>query len=450
MTIPPAPLRLIALFEQAGHSAYVVGGCVRDALLGQTPGDWDLCTCAQPEQAGAVLRAAGVTVHETGLQHGTITAAIDRRPYEITTFRLDSGYSDHRRPDSVAFTDDLRADLSRRDFTVNAMAFHPEHGLIDPFGGQEDLRGGVIRCVGSPTRRFAEDALRMLRGLRFASTLGFAIERRTAEAIFDLREMILHVAAERIQVELTKLLCGQAARQILLEYREVVFTVLPWLRALDGFDQQTPWHCYDIWEHSCAAVEAVPPSPALRWAALLHDSGKPACFFMRDGSGHFHGHPQVSERIARDICNQLKFSRRMKERVLTLVANHELRLLEDSVKPARLRRLLGKFGEEVLLDLLELMRADACAQAPEKRAFRLENYAPTRQAVLALVEQNSCVTRKQLAVNGSDLIPLGLQGARLGQVLDDLLEHVLEGRLPNEREALLAWAQSAIDKTNKS
>ena len=451
MTLPPAPLHLIRLLETAGFSAYVVGGCVRDALLGQCPGDWDLSTSAQPEQACAVLRAAGVTVHETGLQHGTITAAIDHKPYEITTFRLDSAYTDHRRPDAVEFTDDLRADLSRRDFTVNAMAFHPARGLADPFHGQQDLRDKTIRCVGEPALRFGEDALRILRGLRFASTLGFAIESKTAEAILVSRETILHVAAERIQAELTKLLCGQNTRRVLLDYREVIFTALPQLRALSGFDQRTPWHCYDIWEHSCAAVEAVPPSPALRWAALLHDSGKPECFFMRGGTGHFHGHPQRSERVAREICDQLKFSRRLKERVLTLVANHELRLLDEAPNPVRLRRLLGKFGKEVLLELIDLMRADACAQAPEKRAFRLENYEPMRRAVRALVQQNSCVARKQLAVTGRDLIPLGLQGPRLGQALDRLLEEVLEGRLPNEREALLRWAQqnNFLDNSTK-
>jgi len=445
MTLPATTLYLITLLEQAGFSAYVVGGCVRDSLLGNTPSDWDLCTCAIPEQVSAVLQTAGITVHQTGLQHGTITAVLDHKPYEITTFRTESTYTDHRRPDAVQFTKNLHKDLARRDFTVNAMAFHPLRGLIDPFGGQQDLQAGIIKCVGAPTQRFEEDALRILRALRFASTLGFTLEAQTAHAAHKTCATLNLIAKERIAVELTKLLCGKHVREVLLAHREIIFAVLPQLRELSGFDQHTPWHCYDVYEHSCVAVEAVPPEPHLRWAALLHDIGKPACFFMRDGTGHFHGHPQVSERIAHNICDYLKFSRKLKEQVLTLVANHELRLLEDDVKPTRLRKLLGKFGEATLLDLLLLNRADVTAQAPEKRD-RLKNYEPIRQAVLDLVHQAVCVTRKQLAINGDDLISLGLHGTSLGNMLNLLLQEVLEGRLVNDRKILLAWA---VDNSHK-
>ncbi|MCL2300607.1 MAG: HD domain-containing protein [Firmicutes bacterium] len=438
LNLPPVPLQLITLLESAGHAAYAVGGCVRDALLGQTPADWDLCTSARPEEVAAALRPHGITIHETGLQHGTVTAVIDHQPVEITTFRLDGGYTDHRRPDNVIFTDDLTADLSRRDFTVNAMAWGPCQGLADPFGGQADLQAGLLRCVGEPSRRFGEDALRILRCLRFASVLGFSIEESTSRALFDLKDSLAHVAAERIQIELTKLLCGQRARQTLLEYREVVFAVLPRLRPLSGFDQRTPWHCHDIWEHTCAAVEAAPPEPALRWAALLHDCGKPPCFFLRDGAGHFHGHAEVSETMAREILGALKCPKRMIERVAKLVRHHEMRLLEQSPAPAKLRRLLGAFGRETLLDLLELTRADVTAQAPEK-LYRLENYQPLRTQIIALAAENPCVSREQLAVNGADLLPLGLRGPQLGQMLERLLEEVLEGRLPNERDALLQF-----------
>jgi len=439
MKIPPAPLHLITLLESAGHSAYAVGGCVRDTLLGQPPGDWDLCTSALPEQIMEALRPHGIKTLGTGLQHGTVTAVIDHEAVEITAFRLDGGYTDHRRPDSVTFTDDLAADLSRRDFTVNAMAWHPEKGLIDPFGGEADLRAGLLRCVGEPRKRFGEDALRILRCLRFASVLGFSIEGNTSSALFDLKGTLSHVAAERIQSELTRLLCGQNARQILLDYREVIFAVLPQLRSLSGFDQRTPWHCYDIWGHTCAAVEAVPPTPALRWAALLHDCGKPPCFFVRDGVGHFHGHSEVSERMAREILSGLKCPKRLIERVAVLIRNHELRLLEQPPAPARLRRLLGQLGPETLLDLLDLTRADVTAQAPEKH-YRLDGYAPLRAQILALAAEGACMTRKQLAVTGADLLPLGLQGPALGQMLSRLLEEVLEGRLANEREALMEFA----------
>jgi len=444
--IPAPALHIVNLLESAGFVAYAVGGCVRDALLGHSPGDWDFCTSAQPEQVSAVLRAAGITVHETGLQHGTVTAVHEKKAYEITTFRLDGAYSDHRRPDQVTFTDDLHADLSRRDFTVNAMAWHPGRGLADPFGGAADFRAGVLRCVGAPARRFGEDALRILRCLRFASTVAFEMEEQAALAAHAARKSLNYIAPERIQAELTKLLCGQNVRNVLMEHREIIFTVLPQLRALSGFEQRTPWHCYDIWEHSCAAVEAVPPKPALRWAALLHDCGKPECFFMRDGTCHFHGHPQASERIAREIFSKLKFPKRLGEQIALLIRKHELRLLEEAQpKPARLRRLLGEIGEEALLDLLDHMRADICAQAPEKRC-RLQNYEPLREAVISLAREGTCVTRKQLAVNGGDLIPLGLQGPQLGDLLGRLLEEVLEGRLPNEKEALLQWAgQNIVD-----
>ena len=444
LNIPPAPLSLIALLETAGHSAYAVGGCVRDALLGQPPGDWDLCTSARPEQAMACLRARGVKVLETGLRHGTVTAVIDHKPIEITSFRLDGDYSDHRRPDSVTFTDDLTADLSRRDFTVNAMAWHPEKGLIDPFNGKTALRAGLLRCVGRASKRFEEDALRILRCLRFAAVLGFEIEEDTSKALSDLKDSLRHVAAERIQVELTKLLCGKNARQILLDYREIIFAVLPQLRPLSGFDQRTPWHCHDIWGHTCAAVEAAPATPALRWAALLHDCGKPPCFFLRDGVGHFHGHPQVSERMAREILGELKCPRKLIERVAVLIRHHELRLLEQPPGSARLRRLLGELGQDVLLDLLDLTRADVAAQAPEK-LYRLAGYEPLRASILALASENPCVTRAQLAVNGKDLMALGLRGPELGRVLDTLLEEVLEGREVNTWEALMECAKAMLE-----
>ena len=439
LDIPPAPLRLITLLESAGHAAFCVGGCVRDALLGQAPADWDLCTSALPEQAMEALRPHGVRMLETGLRHGTVTAVIDHNPVEITTFRLDGDYADHRRPGSVTFTDDLAADLGRRDFTVNAMAWSPARGLADPFGGQADLRAGLLRCVGEPALRFGEDALRILRCLRFASVLGFAIEENTAAALFELKDTLRHIAAERVQSELTRLLCGQNARKILLEYQEVIFAVLPQLKPMSGFNQRTPWHCYDIWGHTCAAVEAAPPTPVLRWAALLHDCGKPPCFFMRGGTGHFHGHAEVSERLAREILTQLKCPKRLIERVALLIRHHELRLLEQSPTPAELRRLLGQFGPETLLDLLDLTRADVTAQAPEKR-FRLAAYEPLRAQIISLAAEDSCVTRKQLAVNGKDLMELGLNGPQLGRMLERLLEEVLEGRLANQREALMEFA----------
>jgi len=434
--LPENAAKIISLLEAAGFCAFVVGGCVRDVLLGRSPGDWDICTDARPQEAIAALQ--DITVLETGLKHGTVTAIIDHKPIEITTFRLDGDYADHRRPDSVTFTEDLTADLSRRDFTVNAIAYHPDSGPIDPFNGQDDLQNKIIRCVGDPKKRFEEDALRILRALRFSATLGFAIEEGTTAALLELRESLRYVAAERVQAELIKLLCGMDARRVLLEYREIIFSLMPQLKPMDGFDQRTPWHCHDIWGHTCAAVEAIPPEPRLRWAALLHDSGKPSCFVYEKGSGHFHGHPAVSENIARDILGQLKCSRKLTEAVAILIGHHELRILEDC-SAKRLKRLLGQFGEEILLDLLELARADVTAQAPEK-LYRLEAYEPLREEIIRLAASRACVTRGQLAVNGNDLLQFGLNGPALGRVLDQLLEEVLEGRLENTRESLLDYA----------
>jgi len=437
----PTPVtHLITLLQDAGFLAYAVGGCVRDSLLGRTPSDWDLCTAATPQQARDVLQAAGIIVHETGLQHGTITAVVEHNAYEITSFRRDGAYTDYRRPDAVHFTQDLHEDLARRDFTINAMAFHPSEGLIDPFGGQADLRAGIIRCVGEPAQRFAEDTLRILRALRFAATLGFAIDEKTAQAAHDLHQNLSHIAHERVAVELTKLLCGSHACAVLLTHREVIFTVLPELAALNGFDQRTPWHCHDIYTHSCVAVANVPPEPALRWAALLHDTGKPACFFLRDGTGHFHGHPAVSADITREICARLRFSRKLAQQVHTLVEHHELRLLEEQLPPStRLRKLLGQHGGDTLLQLLALNRADVCAQHPSK-LHRLQNYEPIQHEIEHLIAEQSCVTRKQLAVRGTDLLALGLHDQQIGQALNELLQQVINGSLPNEREALLAAA----------
>ena len=434
--LPENAANIITLLEAAGFCAFVVGGCVRDALLGRVPEDWDICTSARPREVIGALH--GVTVLETGLQHGTVTAIIDHKPMEITTFRLDGDYADHRRPDSVTFTDDLTADLGRRDFTINAMAYHPKRGLIDPFKGEDDLRHKIIRCVGESKERFEEDALRILRALRFSATLGFSMEVNTANALLELRESLRYVAAERVQTELTKLLCGADARRVLLDYRKIIFTLMPQLKPMDGFDQRTPWHCHDIWGHTCAVVEAIPPESRLRWAALLHDSGKPPCFFYEKGSGHFHGHPAVSETIARDILSQLKCSKKLTESVATLIRHHELRILENCPSK-RLKRLLGQFGEKTLLDLLELARADVSAQAPQK-LYRLEAFEPLREEAKALAASRACVTRGQLAVNGNDLLALGLQDRALGRALDQLLEEVLEGGLENTRESLLDYA----------
>ena len=331
-TVPAPALEALERLERAGHAAYLVGGCVRDSLLGRVPGDWDITSSALPEQTEAVF--AGERIIETGLKHGTVTVLLGGLPLEITTFRTESGYADHRHPDTVVFTPSLEEDLARRDFTVNAMAWSPARGLVDPFGGRADLERGLIRCVGDPKQRFDEDALRILRALRFAAQLDFAIDPATAAAALALRQSLELVSRERLAVELTKLLCGPAVRRIVTEYWPILALPLPELAPMAGLDQRSPYHCYDVLEHSAAAAEAVPPDKILRWAALLHDAGKPACFTLDEqGRGHFFGHAKPGAELARAALTRLRFDKDTVRRVAALVELHDYPI-DPPVEPA--------------------------------------------------------------------------------------------------------------------
>ena len=303
MNCPESVRTVLGTLEAAGYEAWCVGGCVRDTLLGRVPGDWDVTTSAMPEETMAVF---GKRAFPTGLQHGTVTVRTHHEAIEVTTYRVDGEYRDHRRPDSVTFTRSLEEDLRRRDFTVNAMAMSLRGELRDPFGGQMDLKNSVLRCVGEPDRRFGEDALRILRGLRFAATLGFTIEQETAESIHRSRNDLKDIAVERIQVELFKLLSGRNAAEILRQFPDVIGVFWPEVLPMVGFDQCNHHHCYDVWEHTLRAVEAVPCDPILRCAMLLHDIGKPACFTMDEaGVGHFYGHGAISRELADGMLRRL-------------------------------------------------------------------------------------------------------------------------------------------------
>ncbi|MBP3637413.1 MAG: HD domain-containing protein [Clostridia bacterium] len=429
---------IIKRLNAHGHQAYAVGGCVRDSLLGIRPNDWDICTSALPEEMQAIFRDQHVV--ETGLKHGTLTVVIDHEPYEVTTFRVDGEYTDHRHPDAVTFVTDVREDLARRDFTVNAMAYHPETGLVDAFGGQEDLVAGVIRCVGEPERRFDEDALRILRALRFASTYGFSIEEHTAQAVHTLKATLHGVAAERIRVELGKLLCGKGVGRILRDYHDVITTVLPQLAPMVGFEQHTPFHRYDVWEHTVRGVEAVPPSEVLRLTMLLHDSGKPAAFTMDDnGVGHAHGHQKISRQIAEEVLTALRVDNATHDLVLTLVECHDWPL---STERTLLKRRLNKFGEEALWQLIDVQRADAMGKGTLTVEEIESRIGTIRKALQELIDSKPCVTLKDLAVRGGDLIQVGVgKGKAIGQCLDYLLTEVMAERLDNDRETLLSAAK---------
>lgn len=439
MITPPAPVQTaLNTLCGAGFDAYIVGGCVRDALRGAEPHDWDCTTNAKPDEISACFRDFHVI--ETGLQHGTVTVVIDHMPIEITTYRIDGVYADHRRPDTVTFTDSLTDDLARRDFTVNAMAYHPERGLIDPYHGAADLQAETIRCVGSPHDRFEEDGLRILRAMRFASVLDFAIAEDTVKAVHTQKMLLRHISAERIDTELTKLLCGVGAERVLTEFADILFTVLPELAPMQGFGQHNPHHDYDVYTHTLKAVAACPPEPILRWAALLHDTGKPHTFTQDDRGGHFYGHAAVSKEIARRALKAMKCDRKRLDRVLLLVEKHDL-VMNGTEK--QLKRVVRQIGDEAATQLLLLHRADVSAQAACHRAKRVEEADRLLQMLEALRAADACMSLKQLAVTGGDLLAAGMpQGKTIGDALNRLLEAVIEGEMPNEHDVLLHAALS--------
>ncbi|MCM1297446.1 MAG: DUF45 domain-containing protein, partial [Muribaculaceae bacterium] len=433
--IPQGAQAILSALEQAGFEAYLVGGCVRDLLRGVTPQDWDICTSALPEQTKVCF--AQERLIETGLKHGTVTVLLDGQGFEITTYRADGPYSDGRRPDSVAFVPDLDQDLSRRDFTVNAMAMDLRGQLRDPFGGRGDLERRVIRCVGGPDRRFQEDGLRLMRALRFSSTLDYAIAPATAAAIRRNLPMLDHVAAERVQAELRKLLMGPRCVEILRQFPEVFCRFWPELEPLVALEQHTPWHCYGGWEHTLHALAAAPEDLCVRLAVLLHDIGKPACKTTDDqGLDHFYGHAAVSAQLSDDMLRALKFDNATRERVVTLVERHDLPLQPT---PASVRRWLGRLGDEAFFQLLAVKRCDCAGHAPETVPARLADLDTLETLARDVIAQGQCFSLKDLAVNGQDALVAGVApGPQVGQALATLLDAVTAGTLPNDRDVLLS------------
>lgn len=428
----------INLLQSAGFEAYAVGGCVRDSLLGKTPNDWDITTSAKPEDMKSVF--ADFHCIDTGIKHGTVTVVIDGEPLEITTFRLDGEYEDNRHPKSVTFTSNLGADLGRRDFTVNAMAYSKMTGTVDLFGGQNDLKNGIIRCVGDPDRRFNEDALRILRALRFASALDFEIEEKTAQSLLKNRALLGNISEERIAKELLKLVCGKGAKRILTDFAPVLFEILPELQPMYKNSHDNPHHCYDIYEHTLIAVESIDPEPTLRFAMLLHDCGKPAVKkFDENGVAHFYGHQRISAEISAQILARLKVSNKFRDEILFLVSNHDRWELYENTE--KMPRYLSKFGLDGVLNLLKVMRADVLAQSPEYR-YRLYQIADAEETAKNLAAQKPCLSLSELQINGRTLMDIGIpQGRKLGAVLAQLLDEVIDGVTKNTQEALTTRAR---------
>ena len=444
--IPETVRKLISRLQENGFTAFAVGGCVRDSLLGKKPADWDLCTSATPKEMETVF--AGENVAETGLRHGTLTVIVDHVPYEITTYRVDGSYSDHRHPDDVAFVDRIDGDLARRDFTINAMACGSDGVVLDPFRGQEDLKQKIVRCVGQPERRFEEDALRILRALRFASVLDFGIEQGTAQAVHKLYPALEAVAAERIRTELLKLLCGPGVGRILREYTDVITFLIPSLKASVGYEQENPHHLYTVWEHIIRAVEGVPPEPVLRMTMLLHDAGKP---YTRTtdgkGVGHYAGHQAYSAALAAETMEKLRFDRASGERIVRLVEAHDIPLSPDR---RTLLRGLNRFGEKDLRALFLIHRADRIATGTRNPGHAEERCEELNAALDKLLAQHPCYTLKDLAVNGRDLTALGMKGKEIGETLERLLEMVIDGRIENDRSTLMDQAGKLFQQRNSA
>lgn len=439
LRIPAAVEEILERLEAAGFEAWCVGGAVRDALLGREAGDWDVASSAPPERVLALFAPRALP---TGLQHGTVTVKTGPGAgVEVTTFRRDGIYLDGRRPEHVDFTSSIREDLSRRDFTVNAIAVNRRGEVLDPFGGRADLERRTLRAVGAAEERFREDGLRILRGLRFAARLGLEAAPETERALRRCAPLLVRIAPERIRTELTGMLCGETVLPVLLAYPDVLGAPLPEILPCVGFDQRSRYHCWDVWEHTARAVAAAPPQPVLRWALLLHDLGKPDAFSLDgEGRGHFYGHWRRSAALAEGILDRLRFDNHSRKTILTLVERHdcELPLSEKSV-----RRNLNRYGEETLRLLLAVKRADNLAQA---EAFR-DRQVLLRQweDLLGLVlQEGGCFSLRQLAVRGGDLTGLGLEGPAVGRGLEALLDQVMDERLPNDREILLEYAKEKL------
>ena len=434
---------IIDKLQCSGYSCYAVGGCVRDSLMGKEPHDWDFTTSAKPDEIERVF-AEHKTI-DIGKRFGTIAVVLDGKPYEITTYRVDMDYSDSRHPDEVSFSEDIRDDLSRRDFTVNAMAYNDRDGLIDLFEGQKDIEFGVIRCVGSPKERFEEDALRILRALRFASTLSFSIEPKTAQAILDERDELRKIAPERIRDELLKLLCGDNVGFVLRRYRTVIAVFIPQLLGTFDFDQRTKHHNRDVYRHTVAAVQNIEPDPLLRTVMLYHDIAKPLTQTTdKSGVGHYKEHQRFGAAIARYSLESLCMPKAFTNEVCMLIRYHDLRLKPE---PSQIKRYMNLLGVDAMQKLYKIRLADTLAQSMYLREEKLQNLEEVKTEIERIAAAGECYNLKMLAVNGSDLLHMGMtSGERIGETLDALLEKVINEELPNEKSVLLSYVKNEFDK----
>lgn len=440
--MPAAAKLIISELEKNGFEAYIVGGCVRDYILGRTPNDWDICTSAKPNDVINIF-SQDYHVIETGLKHGTVTVAINKIPYEVTTFRIDGEYTDSRHPDSIEFTGDITKDLARRDFTINAMAYNDKIGIVDVFGGMADCENKIIRCVGNAKKRFEEDALRILRAVRFASQLGFGIEQDTQKEIHALKQSLVHISAERINAEFCKIITGKCACTILNEYKSVFAEIIPDIQPMFRFEQHNFHHIYDVWGHTLKALEQAPPDLTIRLAVFFHDIAKPLCFSKSDdGMGHFYGHAKISADMTRKILADLKFDNDTIKNVTELIYYHDSEIMPEN---KYVKRWLGKIGEVQFKRLLNVKRCDTRGLAPQFIEERLEKFDYIEKLAEEVLSKQECFSMKSLNINGRDLIKLGMTpGKRMGEILNTLLNRVVDGEIPNDRNTLIREAKKLI------
>lgn len=429
---------IISQINKFGFEAFAVGGCVRDSLLGLTPNDWDVCTNAKPDEIKKCFE--DFKVFDTGIKHGTVSVVFKDSVFEVTTYRIDGEYADNRHPENVEFTSDINRDLARRDFTVNAMAYNEETGIIDPYDGIKDIKNKIIRCVGDPDKRFNEDALRILRGLRFASVYDFRIDKTTSDSIKANANLLDNIASERINVELNKLLCGIGVESILNEYRDVFTVLISEITPMFDYDQRSKHHSRDLWHHTTYAVSTVKNDPLLRVTMLLHDIGKPHVRTTdENGYCHFKNHQNVSVEIADKILHRLRYSANFIDDCLVLIKYHDVRFCGSK---KQLKRLMNKIGADNTRLLFEIQYADISAQSEYQQKQKLENIRIAKQQFEEIIKENECFTLKQLAVNGNDIKQIGItDGRQIGNILNYLMDKVIDNEIENEKSILLQAAQ---------
>lgn len=443
MFLPDGIARIIKKLNDNGFEAYVVGGAVRDYIMGRKVNDYDITTSAKADETERIFKDDVVAT--MGKKFGTVTVVYDgKMSAEITTFRSETGYADGRHPDEVTYARTLQEDLARRDFTMNAVAYGVRSGFIDPFGGIEDINARCVKCVGEPDARFEEDRLRVLRAVRFSSQLDFHIDEQTEKAVFAYVDKLDGLSSERVFSEVCRLLCGEGAKRVLMDYRPVMTAVVPCLQRIDGYDQNNFNHCFELYEHTANCVSYVEPELHLRLAALLHDTGKPLCRTTdKDGVSHYRGHPDASEAIAYATLRALKASNKLCESVCKLVKYHDVRIKPERV---RIKKLLSQLGEEFFFDLLKLQKADILSQNP-KFYYRLENQNRVYDMACEIVKEGTALTVRDLKINGGDIVSLGVKpGKQVGKILNDALDMVVSEKLRNDREMLLEYAETVMRK----